>query len=219
MIKRFNIAGIAMCLFVMLAAVQGRAGSITYHLRMDGNVPEQAVLFVGDSITEALCVAAVTERGVNYGIGGDTTSGVFTRINQYESRKRVRAIVIAIGVNDIARGVKDPQIFQNYKLILQSMPRTTPVVFSAILPVDSRLVSYEPLRNDRIAAVNRKAQKICAEFSNCHFMDSGPKMLDADGMLAAAYHEGDGIHLGTEGYKVWIADLSEALNLLSENKE
>lgn len=217
--KRVLITGIAVCLYVALAAGPGRAGSITYHLRMDGNVPADAVLFVGDSITEALCVAAVTERGVNYGIGGDTTSGVFTRINQYESRKRVRAIVLAIGVNDISRGVKDPQIFQNYKLILQSIPRSTPVVFSAILPVDSRLVAYEPLRNERIAAVNRRAQKICAEFRNCHFVDSGPKMLDADGMLAAAYHEGDGIHLATQGYKVWIADLSAALQSLDETAE
>ena len=32
---------------------------LRYHKRMDGNVPEGSVIFIGDSITQGLCVSAM----------------------------------------------------------------------------------------------------------------------------------------------------------------
>ena len=190
---------------------------VTYHLRMDGNVPRAAVLFVGDSITQGLCVAAVTERGVNYGVGGDTTAAVLERLSGYESRKRVRAVVLAAGVNDIARGVQDDLILENYRAMLSQIPETVPVVLSAVLPVEESLVVYAPLRNARIAQVNQQARALCASRSNCVYVDSGGRLKDAKGMLAWEFHTGDGIHLSTAGYAVWIADLARVLESLPDS--
>jgi len=74
-----------------------------YHKRMDGNVPEGSVIFIGDSITQGLCVSAIASPAVNYGIGSDTTVGILQRLPYYNSIKRASAVVLAIGINDIRR--------------------------------------------------------------------------------------------------------------------
>jgi len=73
---------------------------VTFHSHMDGNVPDDSVIFIGDSLTQGLCVSAVACPSVNYGIGNDTTLGVLQRISQYESIQRAKVVVIAIGIND-----------------------------------------------------------------------------------------------------------------------
>ena len=72
-----------------------------FHRHIDACVPKGAVLFIGDSFIQSMCVAAITEKAVNFGIGGDTTEGVLKRLPRYTSIKRARAIVLAIGYNDL----------------------------------------------------------------------------------------------------------------------
>jgi hypothetical protein len=74
---------------------------LRYHSRMDGNVPKQSVIFIGDSITQGLAVTAVINPSVNYGIGSDTTVGVLNRLPVYKSIEKASTVVIAIGVNDM----------------------------------------------------------------------------------------------------------------------
>jgi len=107
----------------------------TLHFRMDGNVPDGATLFIGDSITQGLATSAIAALSVNYGISSDTTLGVLNRIRKYESTARANAVVLAVGVNDLSRR-NDGEIITNYEKILNSIPKETSVVVSAILPVD-----------------------------------------------------------------------------------
>ena len=113
-----------------------------YHKRMDGNVPDRAVIFIGDSLTQGLCVSAVAVPSVNYGIGSDTTVGVLQRLSEYRSIDRAAAVVIAIGINDLRRR-SDAEILDNYETILARIPESIPVIASAVLPVD------EPVRQSR----------------------------------------------------------------------
>ena len=203
---------IACSLLVAAFLLRAQASELYMHLRQDGNVPKDAVIFIGDSITEGLCVAAVADKAVNYGISGDTTMGVLRRLPQYHSINRAKAVVLAIGINDMWRNPNsNPQILNNYELILKMIPKKIPVIFSAILPIDDRLEKDRPGGNARVAEVNKAAEKICAAHKNCHFFDSGSKLLAPDGQLKSEYHVGDGLHLGTKGYDVWIADMKKAL--------
>lgn len=47
--------------------------------RIDNNIPDEAVIFIGDSGIQGLCVSAVVCPSVNFGIGTDTTVGVLKR--------------------------------------------------------------------------------------------------------------------------------------------
>lgn len=193
-----------------------------YHERMDGSVPREAVLFIGDSITQGLCVAAVHPHGVNYGIGSDTTAGVLHRLNLYASVDRAAAVVLAIGVNDLRRR-DDAAILVNIERIRDHVCARTALLVSAILPLDERNESVAPGVNKRIAALNAGIAHLCHEHVNCGFIHAGKALCDESGNLAAAHHVGDGVHPNTAGYAIWIEALKQGLeelrsNALSETK-
>lgn len=184
-----------------------------YHKYMDGSVPEGAVLFIGDSITQGLCVIAVHALAVNYGIGSDTTVGVLERLPVYQSMERAAAVVIAIGVNDLSRR-DNAAILENYKKIMAAVPPQIPLLFSAVLPLDERDKPDEEKKNGRIRELNQGLEALCAQDARCVFLDSTPSLIDESGNLNPAYHTGDGVHLNTAGYALWIRDLRKKMDAL-----
>ena len=75
---------------------------LRYHERSVDSVPDDSVIFIGDSITQGLCVSAVQPNAVNFGIGSDTTTGVLMRIPAYmPALERAKCIVLAIGVKHL----------------------------------------------------------------------------------------------------------------------
>ncbi len=188
-----------------------------YHEYMDGSVPAGAVLFVGDSITQGLCTAAVCGAGVNYGIGSDTTVGVLGRLPKYASMDRAAAVVVAIGVNDLRRR-DNAEILANYRKIAELITPRAPLIFSAVLPVDERVKPESPGMNARILELNRGLAEICAATRNCRLVDVTAGLADGTGNLAPEHHVGDGVHLGDKGYAVWIKALAEAVNAVGGGK-
>lgn len=182
----------------------------TYHFRMDGNVPDNATIFIGDSITQGLATSAIARLSVNYGIGSDTTLGVLNRVRKYESLTRANAIVLAIGVNDLSRR-SDEQIITNYKDILDSLPKNIPVVVSAILPVDERIQAVSS-ENKRIIRVNILLDELTRAYDAVTFSDAGSLLRGSGNNLKSDFHVGDGVHLNSEGYQIWIQELRHALN-------
>ena len=182
---------------------------LSYHKRIDGNVPDGAVIFIGDSITQGLAVIAVSPKSVNYGIGSDTTIGVLERIPAYKSLSHAKAIIIAIGVNDLRRRDND-EIIKNYKQILKKLPENIPIIANAILPVDEE-IRNQTRRNDRISSLNIALNSICDGYKNVYFVNLSKQLIDSGNNLADSYHVGDGIHLNTKGYNVWIKELKKAL--------
>lgn len=186
---------------------------MVYHEYMDGNVPEGAVVFIGDSITQGLCVSAVAPLAINYGIGSDTTFGVLQRLPKYKSLERCKAVVFAIGVNDLSRR-DDEEIVKHWQEIMEQIPANTRAVFSGILPLDPESQGRTSNSNGRIVELNATLEKLCTE--NGHvFVNAGPKLSNDEGCLDSAYHTGDGVHLNTAGYDVWISVLREGLEKVS----
>jgi len=181
------------------------------HARMDGHVPDDSVVFLGDSITQALCVSAVAPHAVNFGIGSDTTLGLLHRIPSLPSIQRAALIVVAIGVNDLRRRDND-EIIRNYRGILSLLPAHVPVIISSVLPVEEHSRPYWKHWNDeRIRPLNRQLAELASEYPHVIFCDSYSDMLDQRGQLRADFHVGDGIHLSTQGYAIWIQNLKQAI--------
>lgn len=184
---------------------------LQFHDWMDGSVPPGSVMFLGDSLIQSLCVAAVAPDGVNYGIGGDTTGGLLYRMGHYHSLSRCRAAVIQVGVNDLS-SFSNTDILRDYTHLLDAVSQ--PVIVCGLLPVNER--DHEALTgyNIRIRALNRDLEQLCQRQSNRIFLDSGPHLADESGQLAASNHVGDGVHLSSTGYGIWISDLRHALEAL-----
>lgn len=181
---------------------------LVFNFRVAENIPENAIVFIGDSFVQGLCVAAVTPYGVNLGIGRDTTSGVLQRISQYGLIGRAKAIIVTVGINDLIQGFQDG-IAERYELILQFIPRHVPVVLSAILPVDEQATLK--VKNRDIVLVNRAISDVCSRYENCYFSEFAKNSIDFSGNLASKYHVGDGIHLNSRGYRIWISKLKNIL--------
>lgn len=183
---------------------------LQYHLRMDGNVPNKAVVFIGDSLVQGLHTNAVACPSVNYGIGGDTTVGVLGRMPQYRSLLRASAVVLAIGFNDM--NLRDNQgIIQNYRRILKTLPPDVPLVCSAVLPVNEAKLSTGSVSNARIRDLNAGLKALCQEDGRRLFLDIGGRLVDTKGDLSAAFQDGDGVHLNSAGNGIWIEELRVAV--------
>lgn len=179
--------------------------------RADANVPDQAVVFIGDSTIQGLCVSAVAADAVNYGIAGDTTRGVLARLPAYSSLGRARAIVVAAGVNDLG-GLPAGKIVRNWTAIADGLPAHVPVFFAAILPVaENGRPRWAGRNRDLIRPLNEQMAAQLARRPNRHFVDPSARLRDATGNLAPDFHAGDGLHLNAAGNAVLIDALGAAL--------
>jgi lysophospholipase L1-like esterase len=183
---------------------------LSYHKMIDSNVPAGCVIFIGDSITQGLCVSAVSPMSVNYGIGGDTSFGVLNRLKEYLSLNRARKAVIEIGFNDLKRRSNEA-ILNNYQRIIKYMPTNLPIVFSSVLPVDEGVKIDMVGYNKRIQGLNAGLKDLCAKSHRLQFVDVNPSLVDKDGNLSHQFHIGDGVHLNSLGYQIWIDALRKAL--------
>lgn len=182
---------------------------VSYHQRMDSHAPENSVIFIGDSIIQGLNVSAVSDKAVNYGIGSDTTAGVLKRLPYYQSLRSAKAVVMAIGVNDLKKR-DNSEIIENYKSILEFLGSDVRIVICAILPLDEKIERRTGL-NSRIQKINHSLLTLSREHPNSTFLDPGENLLDEDGNLNSSYHIGDGLHLNAQGYKILIQHLQTAL--------
>lgn len=182
---------------------------VPYHERMDGSVPGGAIVFLGDSIVQALVTSAVADRTVNYGIGADTVGGLRARLPVYESLNEARAIVLSIGVNDL--WYREPhEIIPRYDALLSELPSHVPVVANAVFPVMEGF-GVTAGTSAKVLQLNKAFATLTDAYPNIHFIDHHARFTNDSGELNAEYHIGDGLHLNSAGYAVWIDVLQQAL--------
>lgn len=183
---------------------------VDLQLRADAHVAPGAVLFFGASQVQGLCVTCIDARAVNYGIGGDTTAGVLERLSKYRSLETATAVFISVGFNDLRRRSIEAAL-ANYEQVLQRIPATTPVIASAVFPVDDRIDDVKEVSNEAIRRLNDGVRSLCSARRGCRFLDPREQLIDTAGRLRADMHDGDGLHLNASGYKIWMAQIAGAI--------
>ena len=182
---------------------------MTYHERIDKNVPTGSYLFIGDSLIQGLSVNAVSENSVNYGIGSDTTIGLLQRLKIYDSINRASAVFILIGVNDF-RYRNSHSIIANYERIVDRLPASLKVFAVSILPIDERTGSFV-LSNEGILSANSGIKRLTKSRRHVKYCDANSDLVGSDGNLRADFHVGDGVHLSEIGSEVLIGRLRSCL--------
>ena len=181
------------------------ANMLKHQRWMDDAVPAGAIIFLGDSITQSLATAAVAPYSVNYGIGTATTSDLLQAMPNYRSLGRADTVVLAIGINDILRG-KQEGLSERYRQIVQSIPPSTALVWSGVMPAARTLA--DP---DQITFANQTIKALCAARPNCVFLDT-VILLSNNREPNPELFLKDGLHLSPVGYKTWIAALKRAIS-------
>jgi lysophospholipase L1-like esterase len=165
------------------------------------------IIFLGNSITD---IGEWTEiwnnkRVKNRGISGDNTYGVLARLDEVLSSKPEK-IYIMIGINDLAKGIPDSVVVNNYKKIIAQIQTASPhtmLIVQSILPTNNQFTAFVRHQNKdvHIRQVNTLLKQYCAE-KKIAFVDLYTAFLDADGRLDQQYTN-DGLHLNGAGYMLW----------------
>jgi len=180
------------------------------HLSKEVDVNHNAVVFLGDSITEYYDVTKVDENAINYGISMDTTVGLIRRIPDYQTLNNASLIFLLIGVNDINRYNRSPLLIaKKYDAIIKMLPESVPVVFADVLPVDERVGFHG--YNIIIKGINQKIDEISRSNSRVTYLELYRHIVDETGNLSSLYHDGDGVHLNKDGYKILTQKISRAV--------
>lgn len=169
------------------------------------------MVFYGNSITfwgdwpELLGSRNVKNRG----IPGDTGFGLLELLSKTMNGKPKR-VFIMIGINDLARGIPQDVIINNYKRMAACIRAGSPetkIYFQSLLPVNE---SFGKLKNhyrraDEIPIINDFLRKWTQE-EGIGYVDLFNAMADENGRLKASY-TWDGVHLSLEGYRTWVSVL------------
>lgn len=173
------------------------------------------VYFIGDSNMNLVDVTGISPYALQLSMGNDTAKLLSERLAHYKRLHQARAIVLAIGQNDLlyrsATGVPD-----DIARLLARMAESVPIVLVGLLPVDEGFAPIEK-RNADIVEINKQLRRICSQRSKrCVFVDAFDKLSGADNNLRRSNHVGDGVHLSVEGSVAWANEIRRAVQSVIE---
>lgn len=168
-------------------------------------VPEESIVFVGNSIIQRLEVKKLHKEAYNFGIGGDKVSDVLERIDPILNSKP-KQLFIEVGTNDLRLDKSNESLITNYNKLIEKIKEVSPetsIYIISILPVSKE----RGLQREIIEANKRLA--FLADKYKATYIDLYSKMQEG-GYLKPSY-TWDGLHLTEEGYQVWYANLATYL--------
>ena len=171
------------------------------------SITSKDIVFIDNSITNGAERNELfpQKRVKNRGISGDTSEGVFDRLDTVVKGKPAK-IFILIGVNDISREIKVETIVLNMKRIVEKIQKESPktkIYIQSILPVNPDFEMFKGhMKPELIKEINQFYQNIAQEYKvnyidlYSHFLEDGTDKMNKK-------YTNDGLHLLGEGYLLW----------------
>lgn len=186
-----------------------------------GNVD---VLFMGDSITDFWRNDSGRFAGkqvmdefwgdleiANFGIAGDTTQGVLYRLDNGEGEGfSPKAIMLMIGTNNTRANIAG-EIAEGIGAVVLSLRNHFPDAKILLLGVFPRSTPDSPLR-PQIAEINSIISRL-HDGEHVYYKDIGTVFLAPDGSIPESIMS-DGLHPGTDGYRLWAQAVDGDLRAL-----
>jgi lysophospholipase L1-like esterase len=171
------------------------------------------IVMLGDSITFRTNWNVLLDRNdvVNKGINGDTTARFIIRLDSVIRLKPVLCFIMG-GINDISLGISNPEIFENYVLIIHKLKASNikPVIQSTLYISDALYDSKKI--NQKVSDLNRQLA-VFAKQNDIDFIDVNGRLSGKTGLMADFTN--DGLHLSPSGYRAWKEVLIPYLNKLN----
>jgi lysophospholipase L1-like esterase len=185
-----------------------------FHRRIDEMAESGSILFIGASGIQGMNLQRLGGKGVNFGIGGDTTDELLERLPAYTSLGTARAVVLSVGFNDLKAGLGNRTI-GNFKAILGQLPIGLPVIVCSISEVSES--KNDQGINECIRDLNSKLQVMVEEKANVKFLDISKILLQKFEGRKERYLEDDGVHLNRSGRRAWMDVVVRALDSVFES--
>ena len=165
------------------------------------------IVFIGNSITNSAEWNELfpQKRVKNRGISGDTSEGVYDRLDPVVKGKPAK-IFILIGINNISRGIEVETIVQNMKRIVEKIQTESPktkIYIQSILPVNPDFGMFKGHEKPQlIKEINQQYQNIAKEY-NVNYINLYPHFLEEGTDRMNKKYTNNGLHLLGEGYLLW----------------
>jgi lysophospholipase L1-like esterase len=175
---------------------------------------ENAIVFVGDSLTEnwkTLKDDFPKYKVANRGVGGDTSRGVLFRFRHDVLCLNPQMVFLCAGANDLTAHGNPDNTLSNVDALIKlarQFNAKMPVVISAVPPSSN---PQAPLKPGAREAVNAGLAKLAESYPNVRFFDLSAACLGADGQQDLSLFAKDRLHVAAKGYSVWKAGLEGIL--------
>lgn len=182
------------------------------------------LLMIGDSITHGWEGAGKEmwqkyygdKKAINMGIGGDQTTHVIWRLENYPMEKiNPKGAVILIGVNNLGSGGQPKNVALGVRKIVDILKAKYPKINVIVLKVFPWGSSAEKAAKQvRVDELNLAIEAMMVGLDNVEVIDLGPKFTDVDGNLTPDVMP-DFLHPNALGYGIWGSALdAEVKDLL-----
>jgi lysophospholipase L1-like esterase len=147
----------------------------------------------------------------NFGIAGDTTQGVLYRLQNGEGQGfKPRAVMLMIGTNNTGRN-SAAEIAEGVGAVVLQLQKDFPEARILLLGIFPRGAADDPVRGT-IAEINGLISRL-HDGERVHYLDIGPKFLDAEGNIPKDVMS-DALHPTGKGYEIWAEAVNETLRKL-----
>lgn len=176
-------------------------------------IPNQKVIFIGDSITQywegtapwAQMNSQLDNKVTNLGYGADQTQHVIWRLQNGEFPEGINPeyVVIHIGTNNSWHGAQDRAVstaagIGSIVKIINRVSPSTKIILLAILPRGGGLKDFVTIRNDEVNGIIKSYDG----YLNIQFLDMRSEFLKPGGALKTELFT-DNLHLSAAGYNIW----------------
>jgi lysophospholipase L1-like esterase len=176
--------------------------------------PEKAIVFLGNSITEAGEWQEVLpgKKVINRGISGDNSFGVYARLDALLALKPAKVFLL-IGINDLKRGTPVEVILNNYTKIIQKIKKDAPettLYLQSVLPVAGSVIPaiYAKITNGKVKELNKGIREL-ANSDRLTYIDLyNDVFISNEGQLKIEFTT-DGLHLKAAAYIIWAKYLQD----------
>ena len=202
-----------LCLWVGIGAFAQKEGKYsTYYYQRASlfevlPVDSDDILFVGNSITDGgeWCELFQNPNVKNRGISGDTTQGVYDRLDALLKGTPAQ-ILLLIGINNVPRGESADSIAAGIRRIVQRIRQESPateVLVQSVLPVTPQYGKFDGHTShwQLVPEINRRVRRLAQE-EKVTYIDLFSHFADAEGKMKPEYTN-DGLHLKGNGYLLW----------------
>ncbi len=169
---------------------------VSMQRRLDAWVPAGAVLVVGDSLAVQLPPRRIGLNVTTFAVGGALIEDVATALAGRDSLRRIAALVVVAGTNDILHRSPDASEAA-LRGLLAALPAELPVLMCTTPPIDPAV--HRERSSELIAAWNARLPAILAGRPSSWLVDTHSALADEAGHLPPALHQGDGLHLNPAG--------------------
>lgn len=122
-------------------------------------------------------------------------------------------LIVTVGINGLAAWTKETfsSCYEKLVTIIRDASPDTMLYLQSVYPIAPEAKEKLPkFSNEKIIEVNRWIKELAERNALC-YLDTATVLRDENGSLKHDYHNGDGLHLSTDGFNAMLRYVEDAL--------